>query len=188
MKKIAIFASGGGTNAENIYKYFAENVNVEVSLIVASKADAFVLERAKNLKVPALTLTRSMFYKSNDLIKILKVLEIDLVVLAGFLWLVPENLIANFPNQIINVHPALLPKYGGKGMYGQHVHKAVKANQDKESGITIHYVNKAYDEGNIIHQATCELAESDSPDDIAAKIHKLEFYHFPRVIEKLLLG
>ncbi len=187
MKKIAIFASGSGSNAENIIEFFKNSDQVVVKLIVSNKADAFVLQRAKKHKVPALTITRDMLYQSTELIDILKVLEIDLIVLAGFLWLIPASLVQSFPNKMINVHPALLPKFGGKGMYGRHVHEAVKEKQEKETGITIHYVNEHYDEGNIIKQFSCSLNEEDSVDDIAAKIHSLEMAHFPEVIQSLLL-
>jgi len=187
MKRIAIFASGSGSNAENIAQYFRLNDQVEISIIVSNKTNAFVHQRAKKLGIPSLTITRNMFYKTDQLINILQCLEIDLIVLAGFLWLVPEQLISSFPSQIINVHPALLPKYGGKGMYGQHVHEAVKANGDKETGITIHYVNPKYDEGQIIHQSKCTLTLTDTVEDITKKIHALEFEYFPKVIESLLL-
>ena len=185
MKKIAIFASGSGSNAENIANYFKDS-EVEISLILSNKKDAYVLERAKNLSIPSFVFNRADFYDNDTVIKELQKHEIDLVVLAGFLWLIPESLIAAFPNQIINIHPALLPKYGGKGMYGMHVHEAVKEAGEKESGITIHFVNENYDEGAIISQHTVALSPSDSADDIASKIHELEYEFFPLAIEKLL--
>lgn len=186
MKNIAIFASGSGSNAENIIDFFQNSDEIQVKLIVSNKADAYVLQRAKSKGIPALTITREMFYHSTDVINILDVLKIDLIVLAGFLWLVPESLVNAFETKIINIHPALLPNYGGKGMYGKKVHEAVKANGEKETGITIHYVNEAYDEGNIVAQFSCELSEMDTVDDIASKIHDLEMIHFPEVIATIL--
>lgn len=186
MKRIAIFASGSGSNAENIYNYFKDNENIEVSLILTNKPSAFVLERAAKLKLPFYCFTRDQFYNSSEVIDILKVLQVDLIVLAGFLWLIPKELVDSFPKKIINIHPALLPKYGGKGMYGSRVHESVKANNESETGITIHYVNENYDEGAVIKQAACSLSPSDSVQDIEAKIHELEFEVFPKVIEELL--
>lgn len=188
MKRIAIFASGSGSNAENIAKYFEEDTDVEVCLIVSNKADAYVFQRAKNLRIPFLYITRDQLYNSSDVINILQSLSIDLIVLAGFLWLVPASLVKSFPKKIINVHPALLPKYGGKGMYGNYVHAAVKANRELETGITIHYVNEEYDEGAIIFQARVPLSQEDQVEDIALKIHGLEFEHFPKVIKNVLKG
>ncbi|MBN1925681.1 MAG: phosphoribosylglycinamide formyltransferase [Prolixibacteraceae bacterium] len=186
MKKIAIFASGSGTNAENIARYFEGNENLNIECIFSNKADAYVLERAKKINIPTYVFSREEFYNSNIIVDRLKDLGIDLIVLAGFLWLIPENLIKNFT--IINIHPALLPKYGGKGMYGARVHQAVVDNREKESGITIHYVNEKYDEGQIIFQAKCPVDENDSPDDVARKVHKLEYKYFPEVIDHLLFG
>jgi len=185
MKKIAIFASGSGSNAENIAKYF-KNKDVEISLILSNKKDAYVLERAKNLFIPSFVFNRADFYESDSVIKELQKHNIDLVVLAGFLWLIPENLITAFPDKIINIHPALLPNYGGKGMYGMNVHHAVKAAGEKESGITIHFVNENYDEGAIISQHKVALSSTDSADDIAGKIHTLEYEFFPLAIEQVL--
>jgi len=186
MKRIAIFASGSGSNAENITAYFKEDSNVEIALIVSSSAKAGVLARAIRLKIPALTITKDMINSSDDLVSILVSMKIDLIVLAGFLWLVPESLIAAFPNKVINIHPALLPKYGGKGMFGDNIHKAVKAKSEKETGITIHYVNERYDEGLVIRQVRCSILPTDTVEDIANKIHELEFEHFPLVIKELL--
>lgn len=187
MKRIAIFASGNGSNAENIISYFQDNSSVEICLIVCNKSNAFVLQRANKLNISTLTITRNSFKNTKDLASILLSLKIDLVVLAGFLWLIPTYLIQAFPNKIINIHPALLPKYGGKGMYGQHIHKAVKANNETETGITIHFVNEEYDEGKIIKQISCSLSEDDTIEDIATKIHNLEFEYFPKVIESIIL-
>ena len=186
MKRIAVFASGSGSNAENIAKYFAGNDNVDITLIVSNKKDAFVHERAKNLGVESVTFSKSDFEGTDNVLNYLKMKNIDFIVLAGFLLKVPENLIEAFPYRIINIHPALLPKYGGKGMYGDNVHKAVIANGEKESGITIHYVNENYDEGAIIFQARCAILPSDTYEDVAKKVHALEYTHFPEVISKLL--
>jgi len=185
MKRIVIFASGSGSNAENIYHYFSENNLVAITYIVTNNSKAAVIKRAERLGVKHRIFNREEFYKDSSFIDFLKK-EADLIVLAGFLWKIPESLIKAFPDKIINIHPALLPKYGGKGMYGMHVHKAVVANKESETGITIHYVNENYDEGAIIFQATTPVLESDTPDDVVAKIHDLEFKHFPVIIEKVL--
>lgn len=186
MKRIVIFASGSGTNAENIIKFFHNSDNASVIQVLTNNPHAKVLERAKNLKVSALSFNRIAFTKTDNVLKILKASKPDLIVLAGFLWKFPEYILNEFPNKVINVHPALLPKYGGKGMFGMHVHKAVVENNETETGITIHYVNEHYDEGAIIFQAKCEVNKNDSPQDVADKIHKLEMEHFPLVVNKLL--
>jgi phosphoribosylglycinamide formyltransferase 1 len=186
MKRIAIFASGSGTNAKNIIEHFANKDVAVIKLVLSNVKDAYVLERAKKLHVPTLVFTREEFYHSDKIQQILSDDKIDFIVLAGFLWLLPASLIKLFPNRIINIHPALLPKYGGKGMYGHHVHKAVINNHEKESGITIHYVNENYDEGSIIFQAKCPIEPSDTPDSLAERIHELEHKHFPSVIEEVL--
>ena len=186
MKKIAIFASGNGSNAQNISDYFADNENIKISLILTNNKESYVLERAKKLKIPAVYFDKKDFYLSENVLNKLQSFQIDFIVLAGFLWLIPKNLIQNFPNRIINIHPALLPKYGGKGMFGMKVHEAVKKSGDAETGITIHFVNDKYDEGEVIFQVKVKVEKSDSVEDIAAKIHKLEYEHFPRVIEELL--
>ncbi len=186
MNNIAVFASGSGTNAENIIRFFRPGKNINVKLIVSNKLSAKVLERAKNHNIAHSVFTREQFYQSDNVLLELDRYDIDFLVLAGFLWMVPENLIKKFPYRIINIHPALLPKYGGKGMYGSKVHETVIANKEKESGITIHYVNERYDEGNIIFQATCPIAEGDTAEMLASKIHKLEYEHFPRVIEEVV--
>lgn len=180
---IVILASGSGTNAENIANYFASNDYIQVSQILSNKKDAFVLERAKKLGIPSSTFSKTDFQNATFLDRIP---EADYIILAGFLWLIPEYLIKAFPNKIINIHPALLPKYGGKGMYGSHVHKAVIEAKEKESGITIHLVNEEYDKGEILFQVKCNIDESDTPDSLAKKIHGLEHEHFPRVIEKYI--
>ena len=186
MKKIAIFASGSGSNAENIFNYFKENNQVEISLILTNNPNAFVLERAKKLGVPSLVFNREQFSKSDYVVKQLLDLKIDFIVLAGFLWLIPQNLIDAYPEKMINVHPALLPKFGGKGMYGDNVHKAVVEANESETGITIHYVNENYDEGGLVFQAKTDVLPSDTPDDVASKVHALEYEHFPKVIDDLL--
>jgi len=186
-KKIAVFASGNGTNAEKIFQFFQNHEQAEISLLCCNKQNAFVLERAERFGIPTLVFNRSQFYDSTEIADRLKEENIDLVVLAGFMWLVPENLVAQFPNQITNIHPALLPKYGGRGMYGMHVHEAVKAAGEKETGITIHFVNEHYDEGAIIAQFSCQLDPTDSPVDIAKKVQILEHENYPKVIENLVL-
>lgn len=185
-KNIAIFASGSGTNAENIIRYFNLNSKVKVSKIYTNNAEAGVINRATNLNVSVFIFNKEDFKYSTIILDDLLSEKIDLIVLAGFLWLIPENIIANFKNKIINIHPALLPKYGGKGMYGNFVHSKVIEMGEKESGITIHYVNDKYDDGNIIFQAKCEVVINETPESLAQKIHKLEFEHFPKEIEKLL--
>jgi len=184
MIKIAVFASGSGSNAENIADYFIRNQDVEISLILANKPDAYVLERAKKLGIPSFVFSSKQFRESEIVFDELKAAKIDFVVLAGFMLLVPKYLIAAYPNKIVNIHPALLPNYGGKGMYGENVHKAVIDNKEKKSGISIHYVNEKYDEGNIIFQDITIIEPNDSADDLAEKIHSLEYRHFPRVIDE----
>jgi phosphoribosylglycinamide formyltransferase-1 len=185
--KIAIFASGSGSNAENIAACFSGRNDINVSYILSNKPDAFVLERAKKLGIPTLLFNRQEFYETDHILQFLKRESISWIILAGFLWLVPEYLVDAYPGRIINIHPALLPKYGGKGMYGEKVHRTVIESGDKESGITIHYVNKEYDKGDIVFQARCKVDASDTPETLAARVHKLEYDHFPKVIEKLVL-
>jgi len=187
MKRIAIFASGDGSNAENIIRHFKGCKQILVSLIVSSKADAFVLKRAKNYAVPSLVLNKNMFTQTENLLVELDNHHIDFIVLAGFLWLIPTYLIRAYPNSIINIHPALLPKYGGKGMFGINVHRAVIDAEEKESGITIHYVNEEYDNGQIIFRKSCTIDSAETPESLAEKIHCLEHKHFPNVIEQLLI-
>jgi phosphoribosylglycinamide formyltransferase-1 len=185
-KKIALLASGSGSNAENIVRYFENKEGVEFPLILSNKADAYVHERAKKLHIPSFTIGKTGF-ENGEALQLLQEHQIDLIVLAGFLLKVPENLLKAYPGKIINIHPALLPKYGGKGMYGSHVHEAVVAHKETESGITIHYVNEQYDEGTIIFQTKCKVLPSDSPEQVAAKVHALEYQYFPEVIEKLVI-
>ncbi|MEZ4809727.1 MAG: phosphoribosylglycinamide formyltransferase [Allomuricauda sp.] len=186
MKRIVILASGSGSNAENIIVHFKGKPSVEVSAVLTNKKTAKVLDRCERLGVPALYFNKKAFMGSDTVVRLLKSLAPDLIVLAGFLWKVPSEIINAFPDQIINIHPALLPKYGGKGMYGSHVHQAVKDNLETETGITIHYVNEHYDEGTTIFQAKTPVEPSDDADTIAKKVHQLEYEHFPKVIEKLL--
>jgi phosphoribosylglycinamide formyltransferase-1 len=188
MKRIVIFASGSGTNAENLIKFFHNRATGSVIQVLTNNPRAKVLERAKNLNVSALSFNRIAFSQSDDVLNILKASNPDLIVLAGFLWKFPDLILKEFPNQVINIHPALLPKYGGKGMYGNFVHEAVVANKETETGITIHYVNEHYDEGAIIFQAKCPVEINDTAEDVAAKIHELEMEHFPMVVEELLIN
>jgi len=186
MRNIAIFASGSGTNAENIIKYFSDSKFAKVSLVLSNKREAYVLKRATSLNINAVFFDRRELYEEGKILRLLSENNIDFIVLAGFLWLVPENILDLYEKRIINIHPALLPKYGGKGMYGDRVHKAVIANNETESGITIHYVNKFYDKGDTIFQARCCVEPDDIPETLAARVHLLEYRHFPEVIEKLL--
>ncbi|MBL7892305.1 MAG: phosphoribosylglycinamide formyltransferase [Bacteroidia bacterium] len=186
MKRIAVFASGEGTNAQQLINHFKSGDLARVALIVTNNPKAHVIERAKASHIPHLLIDRKTFSETKFLLDELKKYNIDLIVLAGFLWLIPAYLNKSFHNKIVNIHPALLPKFGGKGMYGAHVHKAVIASQEKESGITIHYVNENYDEGEIILQVKCDVALTDTPETLAAKIHKLEHEYYATAIEKLL--
>lgn len=203
MKKLAIFVSGSGTNLQQIAEYFAPNPEVKIVCVVSNNKDAYANVRAKNLGIPLVMLnskakihdfelqsqyevSQTFDFQDKAFSEYLKSLDVDLIVLAGFLWLIPQHLLDAFPGKIINIHPALLPKYGGKGFYGHHVHEAVVAHHEKESGITIHYVNERYDSGDIIFQKSVELSETDTADDVAAKIHVLEKDYFPVVIEELL--
>lgn len=187
MKKIVIFASGSGTNAENIIKYFENKSTGTVVAVFSNNANAGVLDKAEKLTVPSVIFTKEDMNSGKLLQKVIN-FQPDLIILAGFLLKFPQNLIDAYPNQVINIHPALLPKFGGKGMYGMHIHNAVVENKEKETGITIHYINENYDEGNIIFQQIVPLSENDSATSVALKIHDLEQKHFPEVIEKLLLN
>lgn len=186
MKRIVILASGSGTNAENIIKYFKDSKSISVVQVLSNKKNAKVLERAKSHKVSSLTFSKEDLVTSDKVLNLLKTTA-DYIILAGFLWKIPTKIIEAFPNKILNIHPALLPKYGGKGMYGMHIHEAVVKNNEKKSGITIHYVNEKYDEGGIIFQESFDVLESDSAEDVAKKIHVLEYEHFPKIIEKVIL-
>lgn len=184
--RLALFASGSGSNAENIIQYFSDIEGIDIALVLSNKVDAFVHERAKRLGVMSYTFSKESFRESHELLHFLKENEIDFIVLAGFLLLIPAPLIKAFPNKILNIHPALLPKFGGKGMFGDNVHRAVVELGEKESGITIHFVNENYDEGTIVFQAKCPVLEEDSADDVAHKVHKLEYAYFPVVIHDVL--
>lgn len=186
MKKVAIFASGAGTNAEKIIKHFKDNETGIIALVVSNKIDAGVVGVADEQHIPTLIIQRQEFSETENLLEELQRFQIDFIVLAGFLWLVPKYLIRAYPDRIINIHPALLPEFGGKGMYGMHVHKAVIEAGKKESGISIHYVNERFDEGEIIFQTRCKLDESETPESLANKVHQLEHTHFSAVIENLL--
>lgn len=185
MTKLAILASGAGSNARNIINHFASNSNVEIALIACNNPNAGVFQIAKEFEIDSIQLNKANFKESNDFVEELKQRQIDWVILAGFLWLVPANLVRAFPNRIVNIHPALLPNYGGKGMYGHFVHEAVAAANETESGITIHYVNEHYDEGGIIFQAKTNVTNC-SAAEIEQKVRALEIAHFPQVIESLI--
>lgn len=188
MPNLALFASGSGTNAENLIRYFQNKPQIRVSCVCTNRPDAFVIERASRLNIPVCVFDKTDFYATDKVISYLAEKNTDWIILAGFLWLVPENLIQAYPNRIINIHPALLPAYGGKGMYGHHVHQAVLANAELESGITIHLVDSEYDRGKILFQAACPVLPNDTPDTLAERIHSLEYIHFPVVIEKTVVA
>ncbi|MES2763041.1 MAG: phosphoribosylglycinamide formyltransferase [Bacteroidota bacterium] len=187
MKNLAIFASGEGTNAENLFKYFNNDKRVKIKLVVTNSDTAGVIARAEKYKKNVQIISKTALYEyTSQIIEFLQTEKIDIIILAGFLLKIPEAFIRAFPNRIVNIHPALLPNYGGKGMYGMHVHNAVVSNRDPESGITIHYVNEEYDKGEIILQAKCTIDENDTAESLAAKIRKLEFEYFPKAIEKII--
>lgn len=186
MRRLAIFASGTGSNAAKIISHFQGIEDIEVSLIVSNRPQAGVLTIAEQAGVPSMIIDRSFFYDSNQLVFELKQRSVDFIVLAGFLWLIPPYLIKAYPRKIVNIHPALLPKYGGKGMYGMHVHRAVKANNEQESGISIHFVNERFDEGAVIFQASCNIDPVDSPEVIREKVLTLEHKYFPPVVEDVI--
>lgn len=186
MKKIAVFASGSGSNARRLIEHFRHSDKARVHLVVCNKPDAGVLGIAQAAGVETLLITRDRFFKSDEIVKELQKKGTDLIVLAGFLWLIPENLIRAYPGRIINIHPSLLPRHGGKGMYGARVHAAVLAAGDKESGITIHYVNEKFDEGEHLAQFRCPVLPGDTPESLAKRVQQLEHAHFPEVVEQLL--
>lgn len=185
--RIAVFASGSGTNAEEVFKYFKDHASIEVVLLLSNNSNAYALQRAKNYNIKNYLFSRKEFMEGRLLMDYLKGADVTHIVLAGFLWLIPDYLIRAFPERIINIHPALLPKFGGKGMYGSKVHEAVKASREQETGITIHLVNDRYDEGKILFQGKCAITQNDSPEQIAACVQKLEHEHYPKVIEKWIL-
>jgi phosphoribosylglycinamide formyltransferase-1 len=186
MKNIAIFASGSGTNAENLIRFFRTSKTGQVRVVLSNRTDAGVIERAQSFDIEWLVFTRDQFYHSQEVLQHLIERRIDFIVLAGFLWLVPEYLLKHYKNKIVNIHPALLPRYGGKGMYGRHVHQAVIDSGDSESGITIHHVNREYDAGDIIFQARCPVDPGETPESLAKKVHELEYRYFPEVVDGLL--
>lgn len=188
MHRLAIFASGSGTNAENIIRYFRNESQITVSCVCTNRSDAYVIRRAGQHGIEVLIFSRDDFYRSSKVIDYLEQKQIDWIILAGFLWLVPEALIQKYPNRILNIHPALLPKYGGKGMYGSSVHKAVIENHENQSGITIHLIDREYDKGRILFQTTCPVHPGESPDQLAEKVHQLEYEYYPKIIEKAVLG
>lgn len=184
MKLIAIFASGSGTNAQRIIEYFSKSKEIFVDSLWSNNENAYALIRAEKMGIETFTFDHEEFYHTNEVLDRLYDRRIDIIVLAGFLWLLPRNLTELFP--VINIHPALLPRYGGKGMYGMNVHKAVLASHDQESGITIHRVNEHYDQGAVIFQTTCPVLSDDTPETLAARVHELEYLHYPRVIEEVI--
>jgi phosphoribosylglycinamide formyltransferase-1 len=185
-KRIAIFASGSGSNAQKIMEHFKKHTDAEVAIVLTNNPEAYVLQRADNFEIPTHIFDKHEFYETDDVVDLLKNLNIDLLVLAGFLWLVPDTILANYPKRIINIHPALLPKYGGKGMYGDRVHKEVLANGDDESGISIHYVNEDFDSGEIIYQARFKIEKNDDLELVKFKGQQLEHQYFPKIIEQVL--
>lgn len=186
MKNVAIFASGSGTNAENIARYFSKSETVKVAVVLSNNKNVGVHARVNKLGIPSFVFSRDEFVEGTPVLAKLAEYQVDLIVLAGFMNKIPDALLGAYPGKIINIHPALLPKHGGKGMYGMHVHEAVVAAGEKESGITIHYINENYDEGDVIFQAKCEVLPADTPDEVATKVHALEYAHYPHVIEDLL--
>ena len=186
LKKLAIFASGSGSNAENICNYFSESSDIKVVLICTNREDALIVKRANKLNIPVYIFSKSELNNFVDLHKKLQNIEVDVIILAGFLLKLPTIMVDNYPNRIINIHPSLLPKYGGKGMYGSNIHKAVIKNKELESGISIHFVNQNYDEGKIILQKKCSISDNESVETLIHKIHKLEHNYFPVAIEKTI--
>ncbi len=188
MKRLVIFASGSGSNAECITRYFADNQDISIELFFTNNPEAGVIERGRRLGIPIVLFDKKTFSKTNKIVELLQNQQIDYVILAGFLWLIPENLVKAFPNKIINIHPALLPKFGGKGMWGHFVHEAVVSAGEKESGITIHFVNERYDDGKVIFQAKCEVLSTDTSTEVTNKVLVLEHKYFPEIIEKIILS
>jgi len=185
-KRIAIFASGSGSNAQKLMEHFKRNKEIEIALVLTNNPDAYVLQRADSFEIPSHIFDKNEFYQTDDVLDLLKNLNIDLIVLAGFLWLIPQNILSTYPNRIINIHPALLPKYGGKGMYGDFVHQAVMAAKEMEGGITIHYVNEKYDEGEYIYQAKYRIESKDNLEMVKFKGQQLEHLHYPRIVESII--
>lgn len=186
MKSIAILASGSGTNAENLIRFFRTHPQARVKMVLSNRPGARAIEKAQSYDIETLVFDREAFYQTGSVLAALEENGINFIVLAGFLWLVPDPILERFENKIVNIHPALLPKFGGKGMYGSRVHEAVIDSGEKVSGITIHRVNQHYDRGDILFQATCSVDRGETPESLARKIHELEYTHFPRVVEELL--
>lgn len=185
-KRIAIFASGSGSNAQKLMEYFKKHQEAEVVIVLTNNPEAYVIQRADNFEIPTHIFDKYEFIETNDIVNLLKNLQIDLIVLAGFLWLIPNNLLEEFPNQIINIHPALLPKFGGKGMYGDHIHRTILEAGEVENGITIHFVNEKFDEGEIIYQSRFKIGKNDTLETIKFKGQQLEHLHYPRIVENLI--
>jgi len=185
-KRIAIFASGSGSNAQKLMEHFKRSTEVEIALVLTNNPDAYVLQRADSFEIPSHIFDRNEFYHTDQVLDLLKNLDIDLIVLAGFLWLIPSNILTAYPGRIINIHPAILPKFGGKGMYGDFVHKAVMEAGEQEGGITIHFVNEHYDEGEYIYQAKYKIDKGDNLEMIKFKGQQLEHLHYPRVVESIV--
>lgn len=184
--RLAILASGSGSNAENIYNYFSNRPDVKISMIISNKADAYVHKRAERMGVPSITLSNASLSDVDTFLSVLREYEIDFIVLAGYLLKIPDGVVKAYPNHMINIHPSLLPKYGGKGMFGDKVHESVVEAREKESGITIHIIDENYDEGSIVFQAKCDVLENDTPKDVASKVHALEYEYFPVIIDQVL--
>ena len=185
-KRIAIFASGSGSNAQKLMEYFKKHQEAEVVIVLTNNPEAYVIQRADNFEIPTHIFDKYEFIETNDIVNLLKNLQIDLIVLAGFLWLIPNNLLEEFPNQIINIHPALLPKFGGKGMYGDRIHRTILEAGEVENGITIHFVNEKFDEGEIIYQSRFKIDKNDTLETIKFKGQQLEHLHYPRIVENLV--
>jgi phosphoribosylglycinamide formyltransferase-1 len=186
MTQIAIFASGAGSNAQKIIEHFSGHASIKITMVACNKPEAGVLEIAAQHQIPTLIIEKEQFFRGNAYVDELKAAGVDFIILAGFLWKVPALLLHSFLGRMVNIHPALLPKYGGKGMYGHFVHEAVIANKETESGITIHFVDEEYDHGSVILQARCDVDETDTPESLAAKIHLLEHEHYPKTIDTIL--
>jgi len=185
-KRIAIFASGSGSNAQKLMEYFKKHQEAEVVIVLTNNPEAYVIQRADNFEIPTHIFDKYEFIETNDIVNLLKNLQIDLIVLAGFLWLIPNNLLEEFPNQIINIHPALLPKFGGKGMYGDRIHRTILEAGEVENGITIHFVNEKFDEGEMIYQSRFKIGKNDTLETIKFKGQQLEHLHYPRIVENLI--
>ena len=188
MRNIAIMASGSGSNAEKIIRFFRTDPEINIRLVLSNNRDAYVLERAGKFEIESIVFSRKQFYETLEIVDLLRSRQIDFIVLAGFLWLVPGSIVDAYKGSIVNIHPALLPAYGGKGMYGRHVHEAVLENGEKESGITIHRVNEKYDDGDIVFQARCRIDPGETPESLAEKVHQLEHRYYPEIIRKLVKG